>query len=704
MGRPRTVDPSDSAERKRVADIERSRERTRKGSDIGEIPPVKDLPRRTRAEESFEFFAVTYFPHSTGQWPFSDDHKRGNARCQDVAENGGRSIEALPRGSGKTTRSEVYAIWCQVTGRRSFVAVFGAESSKAQMSIDSIKMEYSENDLLYEDFPEVCHAIRAIEGKPQRCASQTYQGKRTHIEWTADTIVLPTIEGSKASGSIVSCHGLMASSRGLRYKRADGAQARPDLVILDDIQTDESAASAVQIAKRLAVIKKNILKLGGHGKGLAVVCNATVIQKDDVIDQLLADPAWQGVRVKAVRSWSKRHDDLWMGDYKRIRQTYDKEIDGDQLRAWREATEFYRKNRDEMDSGCVVYWEHCYDCEQELSAIQHFYNALIDDGPEVFASEYQQEPIADESKADALRAADLGGLAIGVPMGVVPTGCDTLTAFVDVQEAALYWAVCAWGPQLRGHVLAYGTYPDQARGYFTLREITKTMVKAAGGASLADAMHHGLEAVAAAVLDQEWQSESTDQVFRVATMGVDANWAQTADVVRDFARRSRYGSRIVPTHGRYVGASRRTLSDGKPDTGERVGAGWRTSTIKRIRHVLFDTNFWKSMLAARLRLGKGDAQAFTFHDGRHEMLFDHITSEYPSRMENKNTGRVCDEWQLVPGRDNHWLDCLVGSMVIASYAGLSATGAEVTPRRERKVISAEEMAARRAELLAKMGR
>lgn len=704
MARPKSADQAASAERKRLADIERTRERTRKGADIGEIPPVKDAARRKQAEASFEFFAVAYFPHSTGQWPFSPDHQRGNTRCQDVAENGGRSVEALPRGSGKTTRSEVFAIWCLVTGRRSFVAVFGSESSKAQMSIDSIKMEFSENDLLYEDFPEVCHAIRALEGKPQRCAGQTYQGKRTHIEWTADTIVLPAIPGSKASGGIVSCHGLMASSRGLRYKRADGAQARPDLVILDDIQTDESAASAVQIAKRLAIIRKNILKLGGHGKGLAVVCNATVIHKDDVIDQLLADPAWQGVRVKAVRSWAKRHDDLWMGDYKRIRQTYDKEVDGDQLRAWREATEFYREHRVEMDEGCDVYWEHCYDSEQELSAIQHFYNALIDDGPEVFASEYQQEPLADESRTDAVRPAELADHAINVPRLVVPSGCDTLTAFVDVQEAALYWTVCAWGQQLRGHVVAYGTFPDQGRTYFALRDIDKTLRDAAGGVPLADAMHRGLEAVAAAVLDQEFSSETSDQVHRVGLLLVDANWAQTADVTRDFARRSKYGTRLIPSHGRYVGASRRMMSDGKPEPGERVGPHWRTSTIKRQRHILFDTNYWKSLLAGRMKLGVADPAAFTFHAGRHEMLFDHIAAEYPTRTENKATGRTVDEWQLIPGRDNHFLDCLVGSAVAASVLGVSAVGAESQAVPKARTISREEMAARRAELMARMGR
>jgi len=287
---------------------------------------------------------------------------------------------------------------------------------------------------------------------------------------------------------------------------------------------------------------------------------------------------------------------------------------------------------------------------------------------------------------------------------IVPAGCDTLTAFVDVQEAVLYWTVCAWGQQLRGHVVAYGTYPEQGRSYFALRDIDKTLRMAAGGASLADAMHRGLEAVSGAVLDQEFASEASDQVHRVGLMLVDANWAQTADVTRDFARRSKHGPRLLPAHGRYVGASRRMLSDGKPEPGERVGPHWRTSTIKKQRHILFDTNYWKSLLASRMKLGVADQQAFTFHTGRHEMLFDQIASEYPTRTENKTTGRTVDEWQLIPGRDNHFLDCLVGSAVAASVLGVSAVGAESQAAPKQRVITKEEMAARRAELLRKMGR
>jgi hypothetical protein len=685
-------------------DAERKRALRGQGSDIGTIPPAEDPARRAKAEADFEFFAVTYFPNGTGLWPFSPDHKRGNRRLQDAADNGGRSLEALPRGSGKSTRGEVYTIWCTATGRRNYVSFFGADRTKAADSIDSIKMELGENDLLYADFPEICHAFRALENKPQRCASQTHNGKLTHIDWTADTIVFPSIEGSKASGAIISCHGLLSASRGLKHKRPDGTTARPDLVVLDDIQTDDSAKSAAQIAKRLKIIRKSILKLSGHGKTLTVVCNGTVIEKGDVMDQLLADPSWQGVRVKAIRSWSKHHDDMWMGEYKRIRQTYDKELDGDQLRAKREATEYYRANRAAMDEGCEVYWEHCYDRDQELSAIQHFYNALIDDGAEVFASEFQQEPLEDERTANALKPADLADRALeGVERWVVPSGCSVVTGFIDVQGKALYWGVVGWRERFGGHVAAYGVYPEQPSSYHTLREIPVSLQSVVGTEDQAAAIYAGLEVVVPMLLEREYQSETSDGSLSMSLLTIDANWRQYEGVVRDFCRRSRFGTRLMPSHGRHVGAAHKGMTEGKAKLGERSGPGWLTDTKDKVRHLAHDANFWKSMLATRLRMHKGDPLAITFHAGTHTMFIDHITSEYPQIITNETTGKRVEQWELIPGRDNHWLDCCSGAMVAASYSGINAVGAETKPAAKKVVYTSEMLAQKRAELRARFG-
>jgi len=687
------------------ADIERGRRRLSRGADIGEIPPVVEPARRESCRLDLERFLTTYFPFSTGLSPFSDDHRRVIKRIQDCIIGGGRFTNAVYRGFAKSTISENALLWAILYGHRRFGGIFAAESDLAAKAINSIRTELSDNDLLFDDFPEVCHPVRALEGKAQRCNSQTYRGERTHIGWRKDTLVMPAIAGSPSSGSVIMSRGLTGSILGLRWKTPDGRQLRPDFVIVDDPQTRESARSPVQCQYRLEILTKSVMKLAGHTRSMACVVNATVISTGDMVDQLLDAgryPAWQGERIPMVRKFADRNDDLWMDKYRDLRCTFAKDVPGDQKRAHAAANDFYLANRDAMDAGCEVSWASCFDPDSEHSAIQHAYNALIDDGADVFASEFQQQPLADEAASLGVTGEDVRSRVIEIPRWVVPRGCDTLTAFVDVQEKLLYWAVVAWGNQLRGHLVAYGAYPEQGRAYYTLRDSKKTLVSAAGGASLEAAIHAGLDAVMAMLLNREFGRENDEAVLRVGQLFVDANWAQTQGVVRDFARRSAWGPRVLPTHGRFVGASGQAISDKPPDRGERIGANWRTSTIQKQRHVLYDTNAWKTFVAGRCKLPAGDPQAFTIHSGQHEMLAEHLAAEAPIRVESKM--RTVDEWRAIPGRDNHWWDCLVGAAVAASFTGISAVGAEPPKAPPRKVISSEEMAARRAALLDKMGR
>ena len=67
--------------------------------------------------------------------------------------------------------------------------------------------------------------------------------------------------------------------------------------------------------------------------------------------------------------------------------------------------------------------------------------------------------------------------------GEVPVGVSHLTMFIDVQGNALFWMICGWEEDFTGYLLDYGTYPDQKRAYFTLRDIRRTlmMVHSGGG-------------------------------------------------------------------------------------------------------------------------------------------------------------------------------------------------------------------------------
>jgi hypothetical protein len=103
--------------------------------------------------------------------------------------------------------------------------------------------------------------------------------------------------------------------------------------------------------------------------------------------------------------------------------------------------------------------------------------------------------------------------------------------------------------------------------------------------------------------------------------------------------------------------------------------------------VVYDTNWWKSFINARLRVSIGDRgclSLFGTNAETHRMFAEQLTSEYFIKTEAR--GRSVDEWKQRPEQpDNHWFDCLVGSAVAASMQGclLSGTYAQTTATRCR---------------------
>lgn len=134
--------------------------------------------------------------------------------------------------------------------------------------------------------------------------------------------------------------------------------------------------------------------------------------------------------------------------------------------------------------------------------------------------------------------------------------------------------------------------------------------------------------------------------------------------------------------------------------GERLELNWRlgASQQKRsIRHVVYDTNFWKLFAAARLRTTVGDRGTLRLHGDRlsaHDLLADHWTSEYAVQTEGR--GRSVEEWSIkAAGLDNHRWDCLVGAYVAASIAGCSLNP-DAKPEPRKRVRLSEVQARKRA--------
>jgi hypothetical protein len=111
-------------------------------------------------------------------------------------------------------------------------------------------------------------------------------------------------------------------------------------------------------------------------------------------------------------------------------------------------------------------------------------------------------------------------------------------------------------------------------------------------------------------------------VVRIDRCVVDANWGLSTDVVDQFCRQSAHAAVLLPSHGRFVGASGLPFSEYKRRMGDRIGHNWRIPNVqgkRAVRHVLFDTNYWKSFIYARLAVPMGDHGCLSLFGDRPEL-------------------------------------------------------------------------------------
>ena len=666
---PEETSGARSYEERRNAERDRQAEQSLAGRDIGQLPEVVNPDRKAACERNFQLFCESYFPE-TYSLAWSPDHLKVIEKIETAVLRGGLFALAMPRGSGKSTLSESAVIWAMLYGHREFITLIGATESAALETLDSIKTELEVNERLAEDFPEVCFPIAQLEGIANRCAGQLYKGERTRITWTSNEIVLPTVEGSRASGIIVRVAGITGRIRGMKFKRSDGRSVRPSLVVIDDPQTSESAGSLEQTRKRVRVLAGDILGLAGPGQKISGIMPCTIIRPGDMADIILnrnTHPDWNGEKTRMVYRFPTNMK-LWE-EYAEIR--------AEALRTegnFQKATEFYLANREAMDAGAEVSWEARFN-HDEVSALQHAMNLKFQDEA-AFMSEYQNDPLPDDTADDSLLSVDgICAKINGLARRRVPLKCDRLTMFVDVQKALLFYVVIAWAEDFTGAVIDYGSWPDQHRHEYSLADANPSIQTLFPKAGFEGALYAALSALTDECLGREWERED-GAVLKIERALVDANWGQSTDVVYQFCRQSSHAGVILPSHGRYVGASSKPMTEYRKQQGDRLGFNWMIPNVagkRAIRHVIYDTNYWKSFIHARLAVPVGDKGSLTLYGripGAHQLFAEHLTAEY--RVKTQGRGRTVDEWKLKPqSHDNHFLDCVAGCAVCGSMLGAS---------------------------------
>jgi phage terminase large subunit-like protein len=215
-------------------------------------------------------FSLIYLPHhlagdeTGGQITFSEFHldlieqaKSWIVPSQLPAQH--RDAYVAPRGSGKSTwLFMVLPLWAAAHGWRKFVAAFADSASQAEMHLATFKRELDTNALLRNDFPELCSPARRPAGMV-----------------AADRAGMLVCK----NGFTFAARGIDAASLGMKV-----GEKRPDLLILDDIEPDESSYSAYQKEKRERTLVDAILPLNIFAR---VVISGTVTMPGSLIHDLV---------------------------------------------------------------------------------------------------------------------------------------------------------------------------------------------------------------------------------------------------------------------------------------------------------------------------------------------------------------------------------------------------------------------------------
>lgn len=213
-------------------------------------------------------FALVYLRRhlrdADGNVTFADPHLDWFRQALDWAEPATeprqwRHAYVAPRSCGKSTFWYLLIpAWAAAHGYVKFIAAFSDSATQAQTHLSTLKHEFDTNDLLRADYPDLCAPARRPSGS--------------------------TIADNQAmlytkAGFVFAARGIDSAVLGLKV-----GERRPDVLLLDDVEDDESSYSAYQAEKRLRTIQDSILALNDRAR---VAMVGTVTMPGSIVHQLV---------------------------------------------------------------------------------------------------------------------------------------------------------------------------------------------------------------------------------------------------------------------------------------------------------------------------------------------------------------------------------------------------------------------------------
>jgi len=207
---------------------------------------------------NFFSFAKRYLSHLY-PLPFAKFHKE---IIQAIESRHNKILILIPREHGKTTLLIGYVIYVLLTRKYRFILFVSSSQSQARRIASTVKIEFETNQNLIQDFGNLQGSV-----------------------WQSEEITL--INGARLI--------IVGMGTGIRGMNIQGQ--RPDLIILDDVETDKHHYSAVESERLKKIFYHAILNLGKNAK---IIVIGTMGAKHGLLYELTTKNDWKIIKYSAI--------------------------------------------------------------------------------------------------------------------------------------------------------------------------------------------------------------------------------------------------------------------------------------------------------------------------------------------------------------------------------------------------------------------
>ena len=261
---------------------------------------------------------------------------------------------ASPRGSAKSAYlSNCFPLHQTVFRKRKYILIISETDSMSKKFTEFVGDQLKFNNKLREDFGELLHPKASMN-------------ERDNMEGFLTT-----------TGTLVESASMGKQLRGKR-----NGSSRPDLVLLDDMESQKNTNTAELREKNLHWFNSVVMPIGDPDR-TAFVYMGTMVHANGLLPNVLNRADFQSKVFSAIISPPER-EDLWSQFDEMLR-------DQENPNRLEDALQFYEENKIEMDKGVKVLWE----------ARLPYYKLMIEKAnmpSRAFSSEYLNNPIDIESQ------------------------------------------------------------------------------------------------------------------------------------------------------------------------------------------------------------------------------------------------------------------------------------------------------------------